>query len=49
MLGRFDGSTLRPIRYREFSQTWGCYPITGGQVRDDRGEVDEEQIRELEQ
>ena len=23
-------STLRPIRYRRFSQTWGCYPFKGG-------------------
>ena len=22
-------STLRPIRYRRFSQTWGCYPLFG--------------------
>jgi hypothetical protein len=26
-LGWADPSTLRPIRYRRFSQTWGCYPI----------------------
>ena len=26
-LRRVGPSTLRPIRYRRFSQTWGCYPF----------------------
>ncbi len=27
-LRRTGPSALRPVRYRRFSQTWGCYPIT---------------------
>ena len=31
-LRRAGPSTLRPIRYRRFSQTWGCYPSMGAGV-----------------
>ena len=26
-MGRFEGSTFRPIRYRRISPIWGCYPM----------------------
>src|SRR5437868_6944311 len=37
--GRSEGSTLRPIRYRRISQTWGCYPILWADGRRDNAEA----------